>query len=132
MSDVAAAAQTLMASANELDELSKKLMDAELELAPIERDLTEHIADFTAACWTRHVEEDAKLPSAEIRTALAHKSFDRDRFNRCLALRAARARAKGRLSDLKEIVSAQRSILSALKTELEASEGPQPQWSPDR
>jgi hypothetical protein len=45
------------------------------------------------------------------------------------ALLRRRQKAKQRLTDLREIVAAQRSIVSAAKTEMEASEGPQPAWS---
>lgn len=130
VSEVRAAAEILIASANELDNLSKNLMNVELELAPLERELETFISDFQVAMWDEYREKDERLPSSEIRTALAHRSFDRDRYNRVLALKAARARARQRIGDLKGIVDAQRSILSALKLEVEASEGPQPQWTP--
>jgi hypothetical protein len=131
MSDVIDASRTLLQTARELDELSKRLLKDELELEQLEIDVAEHVENYHAACWQEHVDSggDIKLPSEAIRTALAHRSFDRDRYRRYLALRAGRTRRKQRIGDLKEIVAAQRSIVSALKTELEASEGPQPQWS---
>lgn len=129
MSDVIDASRTLLLKARELDELSKKLDEIEIELGPLETALTEWVEDYHASCWAAHIEEDAKLPSESIRISLAHRSFDREKYQRLLALRAGRTRRKRRISDLKEIVDAQRSIVSALKTELEASEGPQPQWA---
>jgi hypothetical protein len=128
-SDVINASLTLMASARELDELSKTLTGVERELEPLETELSTWVEDFHAACWERHVMEEAKLPSSEIRVALAHKAFDREKYTRVLTLTAARNRGKRRISDLKGVVDAQRSIVSALKTEMEAAEGPQPQWS---
>jgi hypothetical protein len=132
MSEVRDAAEILIASSRELDDLSKALMNSEKELAPIERELEIFVSDFQVAMWDECREAGERLPAAEIRQALAHRAFDRDRYNRYLALKAARARARQRIGDLKGIVDAQRSILSALKTELEASEGPQPQWSGTR
>jgi hypothetical protein len=124
------ASLSLMASARELDDLSKTLSGVERELEPLENELSMWIEDFHAACWEKHVLEEAKLPSSEIRVALAHKAFDREKYTRVLALTAARNRGKRRISDLKGVVDAQRSIVSALKTETEAASGPQPQWSP--
>jgi hypothetical protein len=130
MSEVRDAANILIRSAEELDHLSKSLMDVELELAPIERELEIFVADFQVALYEEHRDSGERLPSSEVRVALAHRAFDRDRYNRYLALRAARVRGRQRISDLKGIVDAQRSILSALKIEVEASEGPQPAWTP--
>lgn len=133
MSEVRDAAEILIASSRELDDLSRGLMNAEVELAPIERELETFVADFQVGLYEDCLSKGERLPSSEIRLALAHRAFDRDRFNRYLALRAARVRARQRIGDLKGIVDAQRSILSALKTELEATEsGPQPQWSGSR
>jgi uncharacterized protein (UPF0371 family) len=129
MSEVRDAAEILIASSRELDDLSKALMNSEKELAPIERELEIFVSDFQVALYDEHRSRDERLPSSEIRLALAYRAFDRDRYNRYLALKAARVRARQRIGDLKGIVDAQRSILSALKTELEASEGPQPQWT---
>lgn len=131
MSNVADASRTLMVKAQELDDLSKHLTLVEKELGPLEAELTLHEEGFEASCWDRHVKEDEKLPPQKTREALARRAFDATKYSRILALRAARALTKRRIGDLKEIVDAQRSIVSALKLELEASEGPQPQWSPN-
>jgi hypothetical protein len=131
MSDIADASRTLMVKARELDDLSNHLTGVEKELGPLEAQLTLHEEGFEAACWDRHVKDDEKLPPQKTREALARRAFDSDRYSRILALRAARTLCKRRIGDLKEIVDAQRSIVSALKLELEASEGPQPQWSPN-
>ena len=130
MSDVTDASRTLLQKARELDDLSKRLDEIEIELGPLEAELTEWVEDYQAECWRAHVEDEAKLPSEAIRLSIANRSFDREKYQRILVLRAGRSRRRRRISDLKEIVDAQRSIVSALKTELEASEGPQPAWSP--
>jgi len=54
---------------------------------------------------------------------------DADLSLRYRGLIRRRQKAKQRLNDLREIVAAQRSIVSAAKTEMEATEGPQPQWT---
>lgn len=132
MTDITLAARVLMDAADELDRVSKKLMEIEDELAPLEAELVEHVENFMVALWTDHIEREAKHPPEKTRDALAHRAFNRDRYYQILTLRASRGRQKARLSDLREIVAAQRSIVSAAKTELEATEGPQPQWSGGR
>jgi hypothetical protein len=129
VTEVMDASRTLMAKASELDELSKSMGNAELELAPLEIELIEWVEDYHVTCWTEHIEKDAKLPAESVRIALAHRSFDREKYQKILLLRTRRDRYKKRLTNLREVVDAQRSIVSALKTELEASQGPQPQWS---
>ena len=130
MSDVKDSARTLMACAEELNGLSGGLLTVEKELAQIEIDMTVWVEDQQAAMWERaQTEDDYKLPPEAIRLAIAHRTFDPEKYQRYLTLRAARNRAKQRIGDLREVVAAHRSIVSAAKTELEASEGPQPAWS---
>lgn len=129
MSDVVLAARVLESCADELNHVSLRLAETSNQLEPLEAELTEHVEDFIVGLWTAHVEMGEKHPPEETRKALAHRAFDREKYRKILTLRAARARAKARLRDLTEIVAAQRSIVSAAKTELEATEGPQPHWS---
>lgn len=129
MTDVIASSQALMDAADELNDLSQRLFRIETRLAPLEIELTEHIENYKAALWDAHVNEDAKHPPEETRHALAVRDFDKAKYGEILKLRRVRVMDKARLSDLREIVAAHRSIVSAAKTELEASEGPQPQWS---
>ena len=129
MTDNATASRVLMSAADELNSVSLKLVQAEEKLAPLEADLSEHIEDFMVGLWTDHIDRGEKHPPEKTREALAHRAFDRDRYHSILTLRASRGRQKARLSDLREIVAAQRSIVSAAKSELDATEGPQPSWS---
>lgn len=123
-------ARTLMSCSEELNGLSNGLLTVEKELASLELELTVWVEDWEAAAWERsQTEGDFKLPPERIRLALAHRSFPPEKYQRYLTLRAARNRAKQRIADLREVVAAHRSIVSAAKTELEASEGPQPAWS---
>jgi hypothetical protein len=132
VTDIATAARVLIDSADELNTVSLKLVRIEEELAPLEADLVEHIENFMVGLWTDHIDREVKHPPEKTREALAHRAFDRDQYHKILTLRASRGRQKARLSDLREIVAAQRSIVSAAKTEMEATEGPQPQWSGGR
>lgn len=122
-------ANALMAAARDLDELSRFLLKVEQELAPIEVELHEWEEATHASAWELHMGGE-KLPSEAVRLAMAHRSFDREKYQRYLTLKAQRARGKQRIADLREIVAAHRSIVSAEKTELEATEGPQPMWTP--
>jgi septal ring factor EnvC (AmiA/AmiB activator) len=133
MTDIATAMRVLMDSADELDRISKQLVETEGQLAPLEADLTTFVQDFTVALWLAHIDREEKHPPEKTREALAHRAFNRDKYHQILTLRASRGRSKARLSDLREIVAAQRSIVSAAKTEIDALEsGPQPQWSGSR
>ena len=126
-------AERLKAAADELDGLSKSLIVVEKELGKLEVSYRLAVEDFKVALFKASQETGERMPAEDVRNALAHKHFrdhDEDAYTRYLMLRQARERAKGRISDLREIVAAHRSLVSAAKTELEASEGPQPQWTP--
>ena len=123
-------AEALMDAARELDDLSKKLLGTESELAVVETKLRDWEELTQASMWDSHANDGDKLPPEAIRLAIAHRSFDRDEYRKYLVLKARRNRDKQRIADLREIVAAHRSIVSAAKTELEATEGPQPQWTP--
>lgn len=123
-------AQILMDNARELDKLSRHLLKVEQDLADLEIEISEWEEATHTSLWEKHMDDGEKLPAEAIRLALAHQTFDREKYRRYLTLKAQRARGKARISDLREIVAAHRSLVSAAKTELEASEGPQPQWTP--
>lgn len=122
-------AQALMNAAAELDKLSKFLLAVEMDLADLEVEISEWEEATHTSLWEKHMDDGDKLPAEAIRLALAHQTFDREKYRRYLTLKAQRSRGKARISDLREIVAAHRSIVSAAKTELEATEGPQPAWS---
>jgi len=126
---IADASRRLLAAAHELNDLSGKLVEIERQLEPVEDQVNGFIESFVADLWEDHVKHEVKFPPEAVRSALAHQAIDVEIYARYRALKRTRVRLKQRLSDLREIVAAQRSIVSAAKTELEASEGPQPQWS---
>jgi hypothetical protein len=94
-----------------------------------EPQIEDAIEAFIAALYEECAEEDRRLPPEDVRKALAGRSVDAELRRAYRQNIHVRRRCKSRLSDLREIVSAHRSIVSAAKTELEASEGPQPAWS---
>lgn len=120
MSDVAECIAKLRECAEELDALSRSLHDTERDLEPVEREYRKVVDDFEVGLWHQHQDAGAKLPSEALRVKLAEKAMDPALLGRYVGLQMARKRAEKRIRDLRSTVDAQRSILSALKTELEA------------
>jgi hypothetical protein len=129
MSLVQDASTRLMTCADELDTKSKELLRIENELQDAEPRYEEAIETFIADLWDECIRDEKKFPPQDVRNAMAAKAMDPALRLNYRTLIRRRAKAKSRLSDLREIVAAQRSIVSAAKTEMEASEGPQPAWS---
>ena len=113
---------SLDAHARELDEISKILATVELELTPVTRQYEAFMADYDQGLWEQHV-DGAKLPSEALRARMAHRAMNPELLGHYLGLVSTRKRLEKRISSLKAIVDAKRSILSALKTELEAGGG---------
>lgn len=129
MSALVDSSSALIHAARELDNVSKALVDVEKELEVLEPRIEDLIEAYIAGLWEDAQENGTRMPPEDVRKALANKALPADLKQQYRANIAVRRRAKGRLNDLREIVAAHRSIVSAAKTELEASEGPQPQWS---
>jgi hypothetical protein len=130
MSDLLDSSARLIAATSELDQISKQLIEVEKVLEIQEPQIEDAIEEYLVALADQCDEEDKRLPPEDVRKARAGKSVDAELR---LAYRrnvAVRRRCKSRLSDLREIVAAHRSIVSAAKTEMEATEGPQPAWTP--
>jgi hypothetical protein len=106
--------------ADELDRASKALSEIERDLEPVEQQYEKFVADHEIGLWTRHNDEGAKFPPAELRKRLAHKAMDPALLGSYVGLLSARKRGDKRVASLKAAADAQRSILSALKTEAEA------------
>jgi hypothetical protein len=122
MATVAEATGVLDGKARELDDLSKKLGKVELELESAEEAYQKFVDDFELGLWRQHVDHGAKLPPTEkLRLKLAHEAMDPVVLGRYIGLKNRRDRIEKRIKSLGKTVDAQRSILSALKTELEAS-----------
>jgi chromosome segregation ATPase len=125
-----ASAQRLIAATSELDQISKQLIQIEKVIEVQEPQIEDLIEGYIAALHEECEEAGKRLPPEDVRKALASRSVDPELRRGYRQNLAVRRRCKSRLADLREIVAAHRSIVSAAKTELEASEGPQPAWSP--
>lgn len=111
----------LDAHAQELDRLSKRLATVERELEPVEREHETFRTAYEAGLWERHVEHGDKFPAEGLRLRLAQRDMRPDLLGRYVELHGERRRLVQRIGTLKAIVDAKRSVLSALKTELEAT-----------
>lgn len=107
--------------ARELDRLSKELARVEEDLEPVEREHETFRTAFEAGLWQRHVEAGEKFPAEALRLRMAHQAMPPEVLGRWVELMGSRRRLTQRISTLKSVVDAKRSVLSALKTELEAS-----------
>ena len=120
MSDVAECIARLREAADELDGLSRALHEIERDREPVEREYQKFVDDFEVGMWRRHQDIGEKLPAEKLRVKLAEQAMDPALLGRYVGLQMARKRAEKRIRDLRASVDAQRSILSALKTEAEA------------
>lgn len=120
MSSVVEVTGKLDQQATELDELSKTLASTERKLEPLETFYEEALDDFEVGCWDSHVKEEAKLPPAEMRERLARRTMPEKVLTERATLLAKRKRLEKRIKALGSAIDAQRSILSALKLEIEA------------
>ena len=107
--------------ATELDQRSKELADTERLLEPVEAEYEEKVGDWEAALWEESQLTETKWPPEKLRQRMAHRALDPKLLGSVFALIAKRKRLEKRIASLKVQVDAQRSILSALKVEMEAS-----------
>lgn len=123
MSTPAEAMDRLSLLADELDQRSRELADVERRLEPIEIAYQGFVDEHEVGRWVKHEDSDGKvkLPSEAMRLKLAHKDMDPALLGRYVGLVHSRRRLEKRIAALKVQVDAQRSILSALKAELEAA-----------
>lgn len=122
MADVGSVTGLLGQYAEELDRLSKEKAKVEAEL---ERPAAEYDARydaFVARLWARYeAGEIRSFPGEDVRRALARQEMDPEMLVRRDRLVAARGRKMRRVADLGAIIDAQRSVLSALKLEVDAT-----------
>jgi hypothetical protein len=111
----------LDSQALELDKLSKDLADVERRLEPAEIAYEEFMAAFEEGLWEAHVTDGAKFPPEKLRERMGRHAMDPELLGRYTLLINSRRRLKDRIGSVKVGVEAQRSILSALKVEMEAS-----------
>lgn len=121
MSDPIECMARLDGIAQELDTLSKSLADVERRLEPVEREYTDFIGDFEAGMFDRYEAGEGKWPGEETRERLARRTMPDVLKREYDRLHAARRRMEKRIGSLGKAADAQRSVLSALKVEMEAA-----------
>ena len=121
MTDVIDARGNLNRLSLELGQLSTKLAQVCRDLEPVEAEYTRFVDDFELGLLLKSETSDYKLPSGALRLKLAHQKIDADLLGRRMGLTNSRERLQQRIRDLKAEIEAQRSILSALKVEMEAT-----------
>src|SRR4051794_16885281 len=107
--------------ARELDSLSKSLAAVERTLEPAQRVYEDGFADFEAGMFDRYEKGEGKWPGEETRERLYRRTLPPDTRMALDKLHASRRRMEKRIGALKSASDAQRSVLSALKVEMEAS-----------
>jgi hypothetical protein len=107
--------------AHELDTLSKDLAKVERLLEPVEQQYEAFRTAYEAGLWDQHVNGGAKFPAEGLRLRMARAAMPPELLGRHVELSNSRVRMMQRISTLKTVVDAKRSILSALKIEMEAT-----------
>lgn len=115
------ARQKLEHLARDLGRLSDQLAQVERNLEPVDVDYHRFIDDFDTGLWFKHVNEGDKLPAEALRHKLALREIDPELLGKYIGLTNSRKRLVDRIRSLRAEIEAQRSILSALKTEVEAT-----------
>lgn len=108
-------AADLDANARELNQLALGMAHVARELEPVEKEYREFVDAYEIGLWTKHTEEGDKLPSEKLRLQLAHQAMPPELYGRYFALTNSRDRMVKRVSVLKTVVEASRSLLSAMK-----------------
>lgn len=121
MSTVAEAMQRLDDLSSDLGKLAHTLADVNRALEPVEQEYEQFLDDFETGLWFKHETQDAKLPPKDMRIRLAHKAMKPELLGQYRGLTNKRDRLRKAISDKKADVDAWRSMLSALKTEMEAT-----------
>jgi hypothetical protein len=119
--DVSTCILRLDGIASELDGLSKDLAGVERRLEPLQRAYDDEFADFEAGMFDAWEKGDGKWPGEDTRERLFRRTLPADDRARYDALHASRKRMEKRIGTLKAAADAQRSVLSALKVEMEAT-----------
>lgn len=108
--------------AAELDNRSSELANVERKLGPVEDEYDDFYEAFVAGMFEG--EDGKRLPGEDVRRALCHQRLRVEKpelLGRYRDLNRSRKRLEKRLGSVKSAVDAQRSVLSALKAELEAT-----------
>lgn len=122
VADPTQARNTLDTHRAELDHLSKQMTETARQFEPIQHQVRKHCDEYELGLYQRSIDEDDfRLPSEKLREKLAMRALEPAVYGRYVALEASMDRMRRRIGDLKVLVDAQRSVLAALKSEMEAS-----------
>lgn len=121
MIDPMAVTQDLDGYARELDRISKEMDAVADQLRPVDDEYEAFMGAYEEGLWNRHVEDGEKFPPEALRTRMGRRAMSPELLGRYTRLVADRKRMEKRVSSLKAIVDAKRSVLSALRTEMEAT-----------
>ena len=116
MTDPGQVMATLDSYAREMDDLSRKLADVERRFEPVEARYEAFLDGFYVKLW----EQEKKLPGEDMRLRLARSDMPADLLGEYSSLLHSRKRLERRIASLKAAISAQQSILAALRMEMEA------------
>jgi phage shock protein A len=107
---------------NQLGSLATTLAEVNQALEPVEEEYEQFLDDYETGLWFKaQTDDSAKLPPKDMRVRLAHKAMAPELLGSYRGLTNKRDRLRKAISDKKADVDAWRSMLSALKTEMEAS-----------
>ncbi len=121
MADAGAVMNRLDGLAQRLDACSKAGAEAEDALDDLAERYERFVDKYETGLWDTHVNDEAKLPSEAMRLKLAHRAMDPELLGAYMKALRRRKKAEKRVSNLKAAVSAQQSLLSALKEEMVAT-----------
>jgi hypothetical protein len=107
--------------ASELDTRSKELAQVERDLEPVEARYEAFIGEWEYSMWEEASVSDTKWPPERLRLRMAHRAMPSELLGAFSTGQAKRKRLERRIGSVKVMVDAQRSLLSALKVEMEAS-----------
>lgn len=121
MSTPAEAMAELQQLSRDIGALGTKLAQVNQALEPVQEQYEQFLDDFETGLWFKHETQGAKLPPADMRIRLAHKAMSPELLGQYHGLTNKRDRLRRAISDKKALVDAWRSMLSALKVEMEAA-----------
>lgn len=104
-----------------LDKASKQLWKLNTELEPIEERYSAFVEEFEAELFDAYNKGEGKWPGESTRVALAHRAMDDELRLTYRRLTRERKQTEKRIEHITTRVGALRSVLSALKVELEAT-----------
>jgi septal ring factor EnvC (AmiA/AmiB activator) len=121
MSDVPSVMRKLEDNARQLDGLSRQLSAVGEEFARVAEGYREFVDDYEVGLYFKSESEGTKLPSEAMRLKLAHKAMNPEALGRYMALKARKESLAREIRDLKAEVEINRTIMSTLRIEMEAT-----------